>query len=82
MIRILVALAVLSFTTPTFAQNGGPAPDPASLQKAIAVLQQQRNAAMDQAAGVQVEAQRLAEENAKLKAQIEDMQKKGTTDAK
>lgn len=77
MIRIAILIVMLA--TSALAQQP---PDPASLQKAIAVLQQQRNAAMDQAAGVQVEAQRLAEENAALKKQIEDLQKNGTTGVK
>ena len=69
---IRIAMLIVMFAAPAFAQQP---PDPASLQKAIVVLQQQRNVAMDQAAGVQVEAQRLTEENAKLKAEAGDYAK-------
>lgn len=50
-------------------------PDPASLQKAIAAVQAQRNAALDQGAGCQVQAATLAEQVEKLKAEIEEMKK-------
>lgn len=65
---VLAAAVLLSF--PAYAQQAQQ-PDPATLQRAIAAIQQQRNAALDQAATFQIEAQRLADENAKLKAEIE-----------
>lgn len=64
-----LALALTLLATPALAQQQPP--DPATLQRAIAAIQQQRNAALDQAATFQIEAQRLADENAKLKAEIE-----------
>lgn len=69
MMRALVV--ILALVTPAFAQQ----PDPATMQKAITVLQQQRNSAMDQAASAQTEAMRLADEVAKLKAEIAELQK-------
>lgn len=73
MIRLFVAVILFMVMAPAFAQQQPP--DPASLQKAIVVLQQQRNNAMDQAAGAQAEAMRLVDENAKLKAEIEALKK-------
>lgn len=69
MMRALVV--ILALVTPAFAQQ----PDPATMQKAITVLQQQRNSAMDQAASAQTEAMRLVDEVAKLKAEIAELQK-------
>lgn len=68
-IRVLLTIAL--FCSTTLAQQ--PPPDPATLQRAIAVIQQQRNQALDQAASMQIEAQRLADENTKLKAEIEKL---------
>ncbi len=68
----LVAVALI-LSTPASAQQQPP--DPAALQKAVQALQQQRNAAMDQAAGLQVQAATLAEENDRLKKQVEELQK-------
>lgn len=71
MIRLVAMLAL--FVTPALAQQQPP--DPATLQRAIAAIQQQRNAALDQAASMQIEAQRLADENAKLKARVDELEK-------
>lgn len=76
MIRAVLLLALLA--APAFAQQS---PDPAALQKAILALQSQRNAALDQAAGFQVQAATLAEENDKLKKQVEELQKKAESKA-
>lgn len=76
MIRAL-AVALLLLASPALAQQQ---PDPAAMQKAIQALQAQRNAALDQAAGAQVQAATLAEENTKLKAQIEELKKKAAAD--
>jgi len=70
---IRIAFLLFIFATPALAQQ---APlDPATLQRALAAVQQQRNAAMDQTASAQIEAMRLAEEVAKLKAEIEAIKK-------
>ena len=71
MIRLAILLSLL--VTPAFAQQQPP--DPATLQRAIAAIQAQRNAALDQAASMQIEAQRLAEDNQKLRAEIESLKK-------
>lgn len=77
---IRLAIVILAFVVylnlPTIADAQQAQPDVAALQKAIAVLQQQRNNAMDQAAGAQVELQRVTEENAKLKADLVEALKK------
>ena len=65
--RAILLLAVM-VVTPALAQQQ---PDPAMLQKAIAVLQQQRNEAMDKAAAAEVKASQLADELQKLKAETE-----------
>lgn len=69
-----LCLLFILLATPAFAQQQTP-PDPATLQRAIAAIQAQRNAALDQAASMQIEAQRLAEENTKLKSEIEALKK-------
>lgn len=66
---IRLALLLTLFANPALAQQA--APDPVTLQRAVSAIQQQRNAALDQAASFQIEVQRLTEENAKLKAEIE-----------
>jgi predicted nucleic acid-binding Zn-ribbon protein len=70
--KVLVLLLSL-LATPALAQQQ--TPDPATLQRAISAIQAQRNAALDQAASMQVEAQRLADENAGLKSALEAMRK-------
>lgn len=65
------AIAVLVFSAPAYAQQA----DPAFLQKAIAAVQAQRNNALDAAAVAEARAAQLADENAKLKAQIEQQAK-------
>lgn len=71
MIRLVILIALIA--TPALAQQHPP--DPATLQRAIAAIQAQRNAALDQAASMQIEAQRLGEENKKLKDEIEALKK-------
>lgn len=51
-------------------------PDPATLSKALAVIQAQRNQALDMAAGQQVRAEGLQEELAKAQAKIKEMESK------
>jgi hypothetical protein len=53
-------------------------PDVATLQRAITILQQRRNAAMDALANCDVQRAALAEEVAKLKAEIEKLKKPDT----
>lgn len=48
-----------------------PQADPAFLNKAVQVLQQQRNNAQDQLAGEQARRIMVEEENAKLKAELD-----------
>lgn len=50
-------------------------PDSAALTKVISVLQQQRNQAMDGLASAEVRAMTLGEENAKLKAELDELKK-------
>lgn len=74
MIRLALLLAALA--TPAFAQQAPP--DPITLQRAIAAIQQQRERFANEAASYQIEAQRLADENAKLKAEIEKLKAQET----
>lgn len=72
--RPLLASLALAFAISTaLAQQP---PDIATLQKAIAVIQQQRNQAFDAQAGAEVRAATLAEENARLKAQVQELEAK------
>lgn len=72
--RIATAAAILcALVLPAFAQQP---PDVATLQKAITVIQAQRNQAYDAQAGAEVRAATLAEENAKLKAQVQELEAK------
>ncbi len=57
------------------AQQAPSNPDLAFLQKATAVLQTQRNAALDGQAAAEARAAVLADENAALKKQIDDLRK-------
>lgn len=68
--RALLLLALLA--TPALAQQQ---PDMATMQRAIAVLQQQRNNAMDALASAEVQRAALAEELAALKAKIAEQAK-------
>ena len=67
------AIALLFLATPALAQQQ---PDPAAMQKAIAVLQGQRNQALDREATAAVQAAALAEENEKLKSEIAELKKR------
>lgn len=72
MTRALLFILLLIATTPTVAQQQ---PDLATLQRAIAVLQQQRNQAMDAVANLEVQRALLAEEVERLKVEIEKLKK-------
>lgn len=76
--RIATATALLwALALPAFAQQP---PDIPTLQKAIAVMQAQRNQAFDAQAGAEVRAATLAEENARLKAQVQALEAKAPKD--
>jgi len=70
MLRYVIALMLL--TGPALAQ----VPDVATLQRAITVLQQQRNHAMDALANTEVQRAALAEQVEKLKADVEELKKR------
>ena len=70
---LVLALCVVCIATGASAQQA--VPDPAFMQKAIAAVQAQRNNALDVAAAAEARATQLAEENTKLKAQIEQLTK-------
>lgn len=77
MIRSLAAVALLcAFVVPACAQQ----PSPDALKTAIGALQQQRNQAMDAVVEMQIQTKTMADENAKLKAEIEDLKKKIPTE--
>ena len=69
LVYLLAFIPTLAFAQPQ-------QPDTATLQKALAILQAQRNAALDAAASAELKAAQLAEENAKLKAESDDLKKK------
>jgi hypothetical protein len=71
-----IVIALLLLAVPAHAQQPQLPPDPAFMQKAITALQQQRNDALDRQAGSEAKAAQLAEENAKLKAENEELKKK------
>ncbi len=70
--KMTILLILTLLAAPALAQQQ---PDPATLQRAIAAIQAQRNAALDQSASMQIEVQRLADENAKLKAELDALKK-------
>jgi len=67
---VLIALVAM----PAHAQQQPPI-DPATLQRAITVLQQQRNQAMDSQVNSEVQRAALAEEVERLKAKIAEIEK-------
>jgi hypothetical protein len=67
---ILLSLALLS--TPAFAQQS----DPAFLNRAIAVLQAQRNQALDSVAAERARADGLSDDLAKAQARIRELEPK------
>ncbi len=72
MFRFAIAIYLLACASALAQQQ----PDPDFLQKALAVVQKQRNDALDGAAFNAAQAAQLAEENAKLKAQVDLTAKK------
>lgn len=70
---ILGASLVLLASTASAQQQ---APDPAFLQRALSVMQAQRNQAMDTAAVQQARADGLADELAKAQARVKELEPK------
>lgn len=70
--RLIIALLLIA--SPALAQTQQQ-PNPATMQKAINILQGQRNSAMDQLASAQLQVSNLTDENTDLKAQIEELKK-------
>ena len=64
-------LAMLLFSTPVFAQS----PAPEDFIRMIQVIEGQRNQAQAQHVHSEAQRMKLAEENAKLKAEIEELKK-------
>lgn len=73
--RLLVLTIAFLVSVPALAQQQ-PAVDSAFLQKALSAMQAQRNNALDEQVGTVARAAVLADENAKLKAEIEELKKK------
>lgn len=73
MMKYLVG--ALLFSTAALAQPAQQSPDPAFLQKAIAVLQAQRNNALDGQAAAEAKAAQLSDELAKVQARVSDLEK-------
>lgn len=69
MIRVFALLVLLA--SPAHAQP----PDIASMQRSIAILQAQRNQAMDVIVSLEVQRALLAEEVERLKARIAELEK-------
>lgn len=67
-----VAVFLILFTSPVWAQQ----PDPAFLQRAIAALQTQRNAAMDAAAVAEAKVAAVTEERDKAQARVKELEAK------
>jgi TolA-binding protein len=69
--RFLFVIALLVLTTPALAQG---APDPAFMQRAIAALQNQRNAALDAQTVAEAKLQGLTEDLNKANARIKELE--------
>ena len=80
--RYVIAFSLL-LSVPAFAQTPPPAapvPDPAACSRAIAVLQQQRNNAFDEAAQAQVGLAKAQADLAAAQRQIEELKKQKPAD--
>ena len=75
-------VAAFLLVTPAFAQQAQQPPDPEFMQKAISVLQQQRNTALDSAAALEAKVQQLNEKIMKLEAEIKDLKEKASGEPK
>lgn len=76
MLKLILAITLL--VLPAFAQQ----PDLLTLQKAAAVLQIQRDRAINDHANAEIRAALLADEIIALKARIAELEKKEKSDAK
>jgi hypothetical protein len=70
--RNLILIVVLLLPSATLAQQA----DPAFLQRAVSVLQTQRNEALNAAAAQQARADGLADDLAKAQARIKELEQK------
>lgn len=77
MIRALVVATLLAAASPALAQQ----PDAATMQKAVSIIQAQRNQALDAQVGAEIRASTLADENAKLKARVQELEARLPKDA-
>lgn len=75
---IIIAVAMWSIL---FALAQQQQPDPAATQRALTVLQQQRNQAMDAHANAEMRVMQLTEEVAKLKMELDEAKKAKPADA-
>jgi septal ring factor EnvC (AmiA/AmiB activator) len=71
--KILIVSAVVLSTSAAFAQQQADVP---FMQRAIAALQAQRNAALDQQAVLESKANGLAEDLAKFQAKVKELETK------
>lgn len=78
-IRKILIAATLMAAVAAYAQQQ---PDPAVMQRAMNVLQAQRNQAFDQAATAEVRAAGLADDLAKAQARIKELEPKAEVPAK
>ena len=69
---MIIFAFLLALISSAFAQQQ-PTADPALLQKAISVLVAQRNAALNAQVDAEARAGQLADDNAKLKAELEQL---------
>ena len=70
---MIIFALFLTLISSAFAQQQQPTADPALLQKAISVLVAQRNAALNAQVDAEARAGQLADDNAKLKAELEQL---------
>jgi hypothetical protein len=70
---VLIVVSVM-LSTSAFSQQQ--APDPTAMQRAITILQAQRNQASDQAAAAEIRATGLADDLAKAQATIKGLEEK------
>lgn len=78
--KLLLVVALLTLPCAAWAQQQQP--DPAFLQRAIKLLQQQRNQALDQAVVEKAQCDGLAEDLAKAQARIKELEAAPQPEAK
>lgn len=69
--RLTACLVALALCGPAVAEEQ---PDAATLQKALTLVQAQRNRALDAQLNAEVSAALFADENAKLKARVKELE--------